>query len=484
MRPGRLGASRGTEVAKAKPLPHADMVFGKAVLQLKLVAHAPMEECAEEVRRLAKAGQPRSLAEVVVAAGLLTPEQYRQVVRKTGQLSAADMAFGRAVLEGRLASPNQVEACAEAVRRLLKAGESRSLADVMVEQGVLTAEQRSQVEGTPGGDGAAEAAPEVPEAAPAGPTDPRDTAVRKALKVKASAATFSIGGYTQLRFYGADSIGVVYHGVDAQGQPVAVKTFAATSKGDGESYRRFLRERRVVRDLTHPGIVRVLEVGMHGDVPYFVTEVLEGRPLDELLKHDRPGRDVLVDLVHDLAEALAYAHEKGVVHRELKPSSVVVRSADGSPVITDFGMAKDTTEEFKLTVGDAEWRGSPVYTAPEVTQDAASADARADVFTLGVLLYDACCGKLPWEGDSDYEIILNMEEEVPEPPSCVAPGAPVGLDAVCLRALAKDPEQRYRNARELARALAEAKRAPPPKPEGFLKRWTRRLFRRGASEST
>jgi serine/threonine-protein kinase len=207
--------------------------------------------------------------------------------------------------------------------------------------------------------------------------------------------------------------------------------------------------------LDHPAIVKVHGVGISDDVPWFAMELIEGRTLAQALAGDRPGRDVLLAVVGSLCEAVGYAHERGIVHRDLKPANVMIRASDGRPVIVELGLAKDLSSDLKLTL-DGALSTTPSYSAPEVQKDPGAATAASDVFSLGVLLYEAMCGRLPFVARNAVDLLVQMETAAAPPPSSIDPASPVALDALCAKALARDPARRHANARQLHEALEAA----------------------------
>ena len=217
--------------------------------------------------------------------------------------------------------------------------------------------------------------------------------------------------------------------------------------------RRFEREARTSRGLDHPGIVRVLEHGYHDGQPYLVMEYVSGPSLKEYLREQDgplPVEDA-VRLVAALAEALDYAHSQGVIHRDVKPSNVLLR--DGRldrPVLGDFGIAK--LLEATLDTASGRTLGTPAYISPEQGQGL-PADARSDVYALGALLFELVTGRPPFEAESPYAVVLHHVHTPPPRPRDQRPDLPRPLEAIILKALAKDPADRYPSAAALAAAL-------------------------------
>jgi serine/threonine-protein kinase len=230
--------------------------------------------------------------------------------------------------------------------------------------------------------------------------------------------------------------------------------------------------------------VKVHDVGIEEDVPYFTMDLVEGRTLAGILGDaSPPPRAELVAMVRRMCEAAVYLHERNVVLRDLKPENVMVRASDGQPVIVELGLAKDVGGDLNLTAGEGWVVTTPHYTAPEVQTDPSKATPASDVFSLGVLLYQATCGKLPWEAKGVYDLLKKEEKELPAPPSTVDSASPISLDGVCAGALAFDPAKRPRDGKALLDAIDGALREPTKKTgapgsggPGFFSRLFGRLF--------
>jgi serine/threonine protein kinase len=236
------------------------------------------------------------------------------------------------------------------------------------------------------------------------------------------------------------------------GEVCALKRPLAAFLEEPEFLERFLREAELGRTLHHPNIVRILERGAVEGVPFFTMELLSGETLQALLQRvkalePRPATGIAVQI----AEALDYAHLKGVVHRDLKPSNVMVL-ADGVVKVMDYGIARARRFE-GLTVTGA-FLGSPEYVAPE-TIEGKGADARSDLYSLGVLFYEALAGERPFKGDTPFAILRKHLTEAPAPPSQVRSKVPAELDRIVLRLLSKTAEERYASAEELVLDLRD-----------------------------
>ncbi|HXH06389.1 MAG TPA: protein kinase [Vicinamibacterales bacterium] len=264
-----------------------------------------------------------------------------------------------------------------------------------------------------------------------------------------------IGRYLVEERLGAGGMGTVYRAHDPQlRRAVAIKIVSRTVAGDEKSAA--LAEARAASSLSHPNICTVYEVGEAGPLAYIVSEFIEGRPLSELIPPGGLPAETVVRYGIQIADALAHAHDRGIVHRDLKSSNVVV-GRDGRAKVLDFGLARrvpvaGADEETGLGTREtdaARFAGTLACMAPEqlVGQPA---DARSDIWALGVLLYEMASGELPFQGRTRFELTAAVLRAPPEPlPAHVPPM----LRAIIARALVKEPLQRYERASELRAAL-------------------------------
>lgn len=238
------------------------------------------------------------------------------------------------------------------------------------------------------------------------------------------------------------------------GRRVAIKCLWPNVTSE-ETRKRFNREVRLVQKLRSPNVVRVLEAGLVDGVgPYMVMEHLDGANLKELFAGRPAAVAEAVSLVRQAIDAVAEAHALGIVHRDLKPANIfVTRSAEGAPFakVLDFGISK-AADSVALTKDDSTL-GSPPYMPPEQFSSSNEVDARADIWALGVILYELLTGISPFEADSLPRVCFRVLGEEPPPPSTVASGVPAALDAVVMQCLRKEREDRFPSCEALARAL-------------------------------
>ena len=265
-----------------------------------------------------------------------------------------------------------------------------------------------------------------------------------------------IGRYRIARTVGTGAMGAVYEAFDPViERKVAIKTVLKDRLDEaaiGEAVARFKREAQAGGRLSHPGIVAVHEYGEDDDEAYIVMEYVEGK---ELRHHFRSGsRFDLIDvlgLMKQLLDALDYSHRKGVVHLDIKPANLMVLPGPALKVM-DFGIARiGPSGNAPELAAD----GTPTHMAPERIVGQA-ADARADVWSCGVILYELVTGQNPFHADTASAVMYKVLQVSPDPPSALHPSLPSAIDAVVARALAKSPQERFQSAREFQGSLLRA----------------------------
>ena len=266
-----------------------------------------------------------------------------------------------------------------------------------------------------------------------------------------------LGRYEILSELGQGAMGVVYKARDpVLDRLVAIKTINLTLPKDelAEYEARFYHEARAAGGLNHPNVVTIYDIGKSERVAYMAMEFLEGEELRQTLA---PGQPLPVlqalDVAAQVAEGLAYAHERHVVHRDIKPANIMI-VRDGLVKITDFGIARMRTAEVKTMTGMI--LGSPKYMSPEQVAGK-RADHRSDIFSLGVLLYEMVIGQAPFQGDSIHGVMYQILNSAPPRPSPRRPELPEIVDLIVAKALAKNVDERYQSAKDMARDLKDCK---------------------------
>ncbi|MFZ5880891.1 MAG: protein kinase domain-containing protein [Chloroflexota bacterium] len=278
----------------------------------------------------------------------------------------------------------------------------------------------------------------------------------------------SLGPYHILEQLGEGGMATVYRAYDTQlERDVAVKIVRRGAFPPDQVERvlkRFEREARALAALSHPNIVRVIEYGKHEDEPYLVMEYVPGGTLRQKLGRPMPWWQAL-ELLAPLARALQYAHQQGIVHRDIKPSNILL-TQDGVPMLTDFGIAKMLNPEDGLTLNTTTGAGmgTPDYMSPEQGLGEA-VDARTDIYSLGVVLYEMLTGRKPFSADTAMAVIVKHINDPLHKPSQAVPGLPGAVDSLVLKALAKKPEQRYPDMGEFAAAMEKVAAVTPRRLE-------------------
>lgn len=280
-----------------------------------------------------------------------------------------------------------------------------------------------------------------------------------------------IGDYEIVDKLGGGGVGAVFKARhEITGRMEALKVLRADREDDPEQAERFLREVQVQAALDHPNIAGVRTAFRHGDGVVMIQELVDGESLASLRSQRPLSLEEAVSYGRQALAALAYAHERGVVHRDVKPANMIVRP-DGRLKVTDFGLAK-THADPSLTESGIPI-GSPYYMAPEQVRGKSTADARADVYAMGVVLYELTTGRLPFPGESAVDVMMAHLEQAPPPPIEIEPGLPPALNALILQALAKDPKVRFQSASQMSAALnsvdPSSVPAPQPPPVGSRK---------------
>jgi beta-lactam-binding protein with PASTA domain len=263
------------------------------------------------------------------------------------------------------------------------------------------------------------------------------------------------GRYLILRKLGSGGMADVYLAEDKElGRRVALKLLDDRHANDDQFVERFRREAQSAAGLNHPNIVSIFDRGQAEGTYYIAMEYLDGRTLKELLVRNGPTPvPIAIDYARQILGALAFAHRGGIVHRDIKPHNIVVRK-DGRLKVTDFGIARSGASQMTEAGSIV---GTAQYLSPEQARGA-PVDARSDLYSLGIVLYEMLTGKVPHTGDAPVEIAMKHLTAVPDPPSKLRPDIPHDLDAIVMRALAKDPEQRYGSAEEMDADLARVAR--------------------------
>ena len=281
-----------------------------------------------------------------------------------------------------------------------------------------------------------------------------------------------IAQYRILRKLGAGGMGVVYLAQDARlERRVALKVLPAEFLRDEERIARFGREARAAAALSHPGIAVLYEIGESENIHYLAMEYVEGRGLHEELVAGPLSPDRLLDYTVQIAAALEHAHHRGILHRDIKPANIMV-TPEGRVKLLDFGLAKllqgkDDTRSALTAPGT--WMGTLHYCAPEVLRGH-EADRRSDLYSLGIVLYQMACGRLPFEGLDGHALVSAILSGQPRPAKSTNPLIDTALERFIMSTIAVNPAQRPQSAPDLSKTLCEVVRGLAPVKQPPCKR--------------
>jgi predicted Ser/Thr protein kinase len=483
-----------------------DALLGRIALERGLLRPEQLREALAEQAREVGAGKARArpLGVILVARGFLTDEQLVALLEEQkSRLAAAttlhrqDEVFGKLLVEKGGVPADRVNECLRLQAEAAEAGQAPvpRLGELLVSRGyatpetvshVLASQKKTIVACSSCGKRYNVTAFEPTRAytckACGGPLQPlpRFDDVRvdgSAWDLAAAGATASrpapapskpgprpLGKYTILRELGRGGMGVVYEALDTPlNRKVALKMMLGSAREDPEEARleeeRFLRESRLSANLPkHPHIVSVYEAGAIEGKRYLAMEFIDGKSLSKWRKGASVTTRQHVTLLRDVALAVEHAHRHGIIHRDLKPENILLDGQD-QPHVTDFGLAKTVGQNVGLSLtASGMVMGTPAYMSPEQAQGSRTIDHRTDVYALGVMLYEALTGRKPFEGETAIEILMKAAKNAaPAPSTVIRAGGNVAVDKtienICLKCLAKRPEDRYSTARALAEDL-------------------------------
>jgi serine/threonine-protein kinase len=269
----------------------------------------------------------------------------------------------------------------------------------------------------------------------------------------------ALGKYVIIEEIGRGGMGAVYKARDVElDRIVAIKVLSPYLVGEPRLVQRFMREARLAANLDHPNIVTIYDIGGEGSYYYFAMKYLEGVTLKEyVVQHGPLPLNEALAIVRQLASALDYAHGQNLIHRDIKPGNVII-SSDGQVCLTDFGLAK-VAENLKLTAS-GETIGTLEYMAPE--QARGDAEKRSDIYSLAVIVYEMLAGRLPFQGNNQATMLYQHLHDPPPPLHQWNPNIPPEVEQAVLKAMAKDPAERFQTAGEFEQALEDGARHALP----------------------
>ncbi len=268
-----------------------------------------------------------------------------------------------------------------------------------------------------------------------------------------------LGSYEVLEAVGEGGMARIYRGFhqDLERQ-VAIKVVNWGLQEDPAFTERFRREAQAIASLRHPNIVQIFDFGKHEHGYFMVMEFIEGGDVAQFLNRYRqdgtlPPPDEIVRIIKYIGQALDYAHAQDVIHRDIKPSNIML-SGDGQPILTDFGLVMLPAQKSQVTLGNT--FGTPHYVAPEQAISSAASVPASDIYSLGIILFEMVTGQLPFDDESPLSVALKHVSDPPPLPTSLNPDVPLEVEKVILKALAKDPNDRFGSASDFSLALEGA----------------------------
>jgi serine/threonine protein kinase len=507
---GGLGVQEGYQ-----GMPYAtDGLVGKLALQKGMISAAQLKECLAEQAALQKAGQKRPLGVIMVGRGLMKDEdlldlleEQRKVLAERSnytQVRKEDFLFGQILLKQGVATSEEIN---QALRLQAEAAERGEMAvprlgQILIEMGVTEEKEIQQtlrlqyktlyecpgctlkynlVEADPDKQYRCKKCEAILVPKPPGSGIKADESayglnleVASDLPPEVAQAELDpanvFSKYILVRPLGRGGSGVVHLAYQKE-----LKRFVALKllrHDDDETAQRFVHEAQLAARLRHPNIVAVYEIGKHLNVSYIALEYIEGVSLDQ---RGRLPMRKSCQILRDVAGALQAAHERGVIHRDIKPQNILLDRND-RPYVTDFGLAREVSAARDMTEKGIVV-GTPSYMSVEQAVGERNLDGRSDVASLGSVFYELLTARQPYRGATQVEIALAVINQVPLPPRHLLPDVPASLEAICLKAMAKRREDRYPTARAFAEDLQRYLEGEPvlAKPTGRVVATVRRL---------
>ncbi len=263
------------------------------------------------------------------------------------------------------------------------------------------------------------------------------------------------GRYELLSRIGEGGMAVVFKARDRLlGRMVAVKILRPEYTRDAVFIENFRKESQIAASIVHPNIVNVYDVGKEGNIYYIVMELVDGKPLSDIIKEEGPlEAHRAVSIARQVASALSTAHKHSLIHRDVKPHNILVTS-DGVAKLSDFGIAKTVTQDTLTATSDGKQTimGSVHYFSPEQARGA-YVDEKSDIYSLGIVLYEMITGKVPFDGETAVEVAVKHMNEEMVPPTQLNPDCPQDVEDIILKATSKLQVNRYKSADEMITAL-------------------------------
>jgi serine/threonine protein kinase/formylglycine-generating enzyme required for sulfatase activity len=446
-----------------------DDIFIEHALKQGFVTQDQVAECRRVQRDEAETGRRYYLGQIMIRRRYLSCADFLEIENALGQklyecmtckarYGRSDLSVAGTVQCKGCGAELRVEAAGLSVVEILASRDPRDLT-------ISLAPTHGGSVPSPGATG-----PEVPKAPKTSPgrivsaavaEPPRQETARSARsKLNRAVLEFSreelagLQRYEVLDELGRGGMGIVFKARQIDIDRICgLKVIKASANVPEVQINRFVQEARAAAQLNHPHIVSIYDFGRFRDMFYIAMEFIDGQPLAKVLVEGKLSIERAVEIACDILDAVAYAHEKGVIHRDLKPQNILIERERGRGRLIDFGLAKDHTAGLGLTQ-TGQILGSPFYLSPEQTRgESRNVDPRSDVFAMGVILYEMLTKTRPFTGKSAAEVYAKILKERPVPPSAVEPDVDQSLQAIVTKALEKEPKDRFQSAHEMRRAL-------------------------------
>jgi serine/threonine-protein kinase len=357
-----------------------------------------------------------------------TPEEVLQEVAKSG--TNVDTIVGRLVIDQGFATPEEVQHCLSLAKQLADDPNQRSLADLLVQNEYVTRRQMARLR-------------EVAQAERSGQKIP---------------------GYKVLGKLGAGAMATVFKAKQLSlDRIVAIKVLPRKFTSNPQFIERFYAEGRAAAQLNHPNIVQAYDVGKAGEYHYFVMEFVDGTTVyDEIAKHKRFAEKDAIDLTLQVAEALQHAHERGLIHRDVKPKNIML-TKEGVAKLADMGLARAISDREAAEAEQGKAFGTPYYISPEQIRGELNIGPQADIYSLGATLYHMVTGSVPFDGKNPSSVMHKHLKAELVPPDHVNPKLSSGISEIIEMMMAKDPANRYQSCADLIEDLRLVRSGQTPR---------------------
>ncbi|MFN0010347.1 MAG: serine/threonine-protein kinase [Phycisphaerales bacterium] len=335
---------------------------------------------------------------------------------KSRSSSNVDTIIGRVVVDQGIATSEELQHVLELQRSMVESANQRSIAELLIERGYATHRQIDRLR----------------------------------QQAEAEKSGQQIPGYKVLGALGKGAMGAVYKAKQLSlDRMVAIKTLPKKFTGSVQFVERFYSEGRAAALLNHPNIVQAYDVGKAGEVHYFVMEYVDGRTVyDDIIKHKRYSEKEALEITLQMAEALLHAHERGLIHRDVKPKNIML-TKEGVAKLADMGLARAVADKEAAEEEKGKAFGTPYYISPEQIRGELKIGPPADIYSLGATLYHMVVGAVPFDGKNPSAVMNKHLKEALVPPDHVNPKLTPGISEVIEMMMAKDPKARYQNCKDL-----------------------------------